>query len=166
MISNHRATIEPGWIDYNGHLNVAYYVLLFDRALDEMLDRFGLGPAYRQQHGCSVFVGEHHVIYDREVLAEARVVIDGRILDVDGRRLVVFQDMRAEYGESGEGAAEGERDRRPVATCESLCAHVDLASRRSVPWPAPIREHLDRGRAGASNRPGRAGRAIRLRGAG
>jgi acyl-CoA thioester hydrolase len=163
MISHHDAIIEPGWIDYNGHLNVAYYVLLFDRALDEMLDALGLGPAYRQQHGCSVFVGEHHVVYDREVLADARVVIDGRILDVDGRRLVVFQEMRAEYGQSGDGTTEGEGERRPVATCEALCAHVDLASRRSAPWPAAIREHLDRVRTEASDRPLRAGRAIRLR---
>ena len=38
--------IEPQWIDYNGHLNVAYYNVLFDRAVDEVYELIGLGPAY------------------------------------------------------------------------------------------------------------------------
>lgn len=161
MLSHHDAAIEPAWIDYNGHLNVAYYVLLFDRALDEMLASLDLGPAYREQHGCSVFVGEHHVVYDREVLAQARIAITSRVIDVNTRRLVAFQEMRAGGGERREAGAES-KDDRPVATCETLCVHVDLGTRRSVPWPVTVRAHLDRGRVGASDRPARAGRNIGL----
>ena len=43
-------TIEPQWIDYNGHLNVAYYNVLFDRAVDEVYELIGLGPAYLERH--------------------------------------------------------------------------------------------------------------------
>jgi hypothetical protein len=38
--------VEPGWIDYNGHLNMAYYNVLFDRAVDEVYELLGLGLAY------------------------------------------------------------------------------------------------------------------------
>ena len=151
----HRATVEPGWIDYNGHLNVASYVMLFDRALDEALDALGLGPAYRETHGCSVFVGEQHVVYDREVLAGARIVIRSRVLDADDRRLVAFQEMWADDDAGG--------DRRPLATGEVLCVHVDQASRRGLPWPPAIREQLFAARDETSERPpARAGRAIGL----
>ena len=37
-------TVEPEWIDYNGHMNVAYYTLAFDRALDELFEALGIGP--------------------------------------------------------------------------------------------------------------------------
>ena len=166
--ATYRASVEPGWIDYNGHLNVAYYVLLFDRALDAALDSLGLGPAYRQAHGCSVFVGEHHLVYDREVLAHSCVVIGSRVLDVDDRRLIAFQEMRTESAEgSEEGSAEGkegrrrqEDDRRPVATCETLCVHVDLTARRAVSWPPVIQERLRSSRDETIERPARAGRGI------
>ncbi|MFO1155105.1 MAG: thioesterase family protein [Rhodospirillales bacterium] len=159
-IATYRATIEPAWIDYNGHLNVAYYLLLFDRALDAALETFGIGPAYRQAHGCSVFVGEHHLVYDREVLAQACVHIGSRILDVDERRLIIFQEMRVDapvpdVTPPAEAAA-------PVATCETLCVHVDLVARRSVAWPPDMGERLKRSCVGPAERPGRAGRAIHL----
>ena len=59
--------IEPQWIDYNGHLNVAYYNVLFDRAVDEVYELIGLGPDYLKQHAHSTVVAELHVRYLREV---------------------------------------------------------------------------------------------------
>src|SRR5437763_5263156 len=59
--------IEPHWIDYNGHLNMAYYNVMFDRAIDELWLTLGIGPAYmRTRHG-STFTAECHVRYLREV---------------------------------------------------------------------------------------------------
>ena len=44
--------IEPQWIDYNGHLNMAYYNVMMDRAIDEMWLQLGIGPAYmKERHG-------------------------------------------------------------------------------------------------------------------
>ncbi len=59
--------VEPQWIDYNGHLNVAYYNVLFDRAVDELYELLGLGPDYLKQHKHSTMVAEMHVRYLREV---------------------------------------------------------------------------------------------------
>ncbi|MFO1128700.1 MAG: thioesterase family protein [Rhodospirillales bacterium] len=152
MIPPYQATVLSDWIDYNGHLNVAYYVLLFDHALDDALAWFGLGGAYRRDEGCSVFVAEHHVVYDREVLLDAGVVVRSRMLEVGDRRLVAFQEM-----------AVAGSDARPVATCETLCVHVDLGRRRSVPWPAAVRARLTAGLENeTSNRSPRIGGGIRL----
>ena len=55
--------VEPAWIDYNGHLNMAYYNVLFDRAGDEAFDLLGCGASYAKAHGLSTFTAEAHVRY-------------------------------------------------------------------------------------------------------
>ena len=57
--------VEPGWIDYNGHLNMAFYNLLIDRAVDEAFELVGLGPDYVTERNCSFFTAEAHVRYLR-----------------------------------------------------------------------------------------------------
>ncbi len=59
--------VEPGWIDYNGHLNMAYYNVLFDRAVDEVYELLGLGLAYVEVSRHSTFTAEVHVRYLREL---------------------------------------------------------------------------------------------------
>lgn len=148
----YRATVRPDWIDYNGHMNVAYYTLVFDLAADAMLDTLGLGEAYRQATGCSVFVRESHVVYDREVVVGSTLEVEGLLLDNDDRRLVLFQQMR-EVGLEG-----------TVATCEVLCVHVNLASRRSLPWPEGHGAAIAQAQRSDSALPppARAGRSIAL----
>jgi acyl-CoA thioester hydrolase len=147
-------TVRPEWIDYNGHMNVAYYVLIFDHATDAALDRLDVGEAYRRRAGCSVFVGEMHVNYRQEVLQGDVLTIDTRLLAVDERRLVLFHEMACSRFEN------------PVASNEVLCVHVDLATRRPASWPADAAERLARGLAARSHvpRPKLAGRSIRLAG--
>ena len=60
-------SVLPEWIDYNGHMNVAYYVLVFDQSLDELLDEIELTRDYRAQSGNTVYVLETHVSYLQEV---------------------------------------------------------------------------------------------------
>ena len=50
--------IEPQWIDYNGHLNMAYYNVMMDRAIDEMWLQLGIGPAYMKERHGSTFTAE------------------------------------------------------------------------------------------------------------
>src|SRR5712672_2872821 len=57
--------VEPGWIDYNGHLNMAYYNVLFDRAVDEAFELIGCGLDYVKQRQLSCFTAEVHVRYLR-----------------------------------------------------------------------------------------------------
>jgi len=52
----HRERVEPGWVDYNGHMNVAYYVLAFDHGTDAFLDHVGMDAPYRASTGGTVFV--------------------------------------------------------------------------------------------------------------
>ncbi len=63
----HHETVRPEWIDYNGHMNVAYYVLAFDLATDSFFDFLGLDEAYRETSGNSTFAVEAHITYQREL---------------------------------------------------------------------------------------------------
>lgn len=147
----YRTTVRPDWIDYNGHMNVAYYTLVFDLAADAVLDTLGLGEAYRQATGCSVFVRESHVVYDREVVVGSTLEVEGLLLDNDDRRLVLFQQMR-EVGLE-----------ETVATCEVLCVHVNLASRRSLPWTEGHGAAIAQAqRRDSAPLPARAGRSIAI----
>lgn len=148
----HREVIRPEWVDYNGHMNVAYYVLVFDHATDAVLDHLDIGRAYRARSGRSVFVAEAHVTYERELHAGFAVEIDSRIIGFDGKRFIIYHEMSCT--EAGGLAASN----------EVLCLHVDLEARRTAPLPDDADTRLAaaaiaHGRAG---RPARAGRGIGL----
>jgi len=66
-ILQRQTRVKADWIDYNGHMNVAYYVLVFDHSTDALLESLGLGEAYRQGENKSFFVVESHVTYENEV---------------------------------------------------------------------------------------------------
>jgi acyl-CoA thioester hydrolase len=146
-------TVEDAWIDYNGHLNMAYYHVLFDRAVDELFNRLGVGIDYLKSRNASLFSLEAHTSYLRELKAGERVVVDIQILDHDEKRLHFFETMIAVAG--------GET----VATCEQAGIHIDMATRKSAPVPADILPRIAAiaaAHAGLS-RPERAGRSIGLR---
>ena len=148
-----RETVLPEWTDYNGHMNLAYYVLIFDHATDAFYELMGLDRAYRDATNCSTFVVESHITYDREVMAGAEVCCTTRLLDFDEKRIHFFHEMHH--------AADGFL----AATTEILGVHIDLAIRRVAPMPEPIRETLA-GVLAAHNglpRPDQVGRVIAIR---
>lgn len=151
-LPEHQATVQPEWIDYNGHMNVAYYVLVFDHATDAVLGSLGAGPDDRARTGCSVFVLEAHVTYEREVAAGDTLRVASRVLACDDKRLILYHEMHCP------------RIAGIVATNEVLCLNVGAATRRAAPWPADVARRIaqavvaDAGRGEAS----RAGRAITL----
>ena len=59
--------IEPQWIDYNGHLNMAYYNVMFDRAIDQLWLKLGIWPTYMKERNGSTLTAECHVRYLREI---------------------------------------------------------------------------------------------------
>lgn len=122
--------VDPAWIDYNGHLNMAYYHLLFDRAVDEAFALIGLGPDYAERRGASFFAAESHVLYKRELSADERVRITVQLLNFDEKRLHYYMEMRH--------ASDGWL----AATSENLSLHVDLASRKVAPFPDDILANL------------------------
>ncbi len=115
--------VKPDWIDYNGHMNVAYYVLAFDHAIDDFYGRLGVGEAYAREGRGSMFALTLKVDYLREVRVGDRLRITTRMLDCDAKRIHYCQEM--DQLEAGYTAARK----------EGLSIHVDLGTRRSAPFP-------------------------------
>jgi len=148
-----RATVRPEWIDYNGHLNEAYYVLIFSHATDALIDWIGMDGAFRQASGLTVYTLETHVCYLDEVHAGADVDVATRLLDLDAKRMHLFHQMsRADGGQA-------------LCTAEMLMACVDSRGPRTAPFPERTAMRL--GELHAAERaqpwPERAGRAIAIR---
>jgi acyl-CoA thioester hydrolase len=121
-----RGEVLPEWIDYNGHMNLAYYTVLFDQATDILFDELGLGLDYRRDRQLGTFVAETHNRYERELLVGAGVRVATQILGLDDKRLYLGHEMFALDG--------GHR----TATQELMFLHVDLAARRVSPFPGDL----------------------------
>lgn len=149
----HRATVLPEWIDYNGHMNVAYYVLAFDHATDAFLDYIGLDAGYKARNASSTFVVDMNVTYRREVMQGDPLLFRTRLLDFDAKRLLTFHEMY--HAESGYLAA----------TNEILQVHVDMGTRRVAAMAAPLLQRLEAVRRSHGTLPGpdNAGRVLEIR---
>lgn len=145
--------VESQWIDLNGHMNMAYYNLLFDEALDQLFNDIGLGWQYTQQGIGSCFTAEIHVTYLDELKEGDPVRIDYQILDWDSKRLHIFGRMY--HGTEGYLAA----------TSEQMCIHVDMKTRRASPMPASAQEKANLFASAHKNlpRPDQAGSVIGIR---
>jgi acyl-CoA thioester hydrolase len=122
--------VEDQWIDYNGHFNMAYYHVLFDRCGDEAFALVGLGPDYVARSNSSFFTLEAHITYLRELHAGDRVKVTVQFLDHDSKRVHYVQEMfHAEEG---------------WLSCitENIVMHVDMAAKRSAPFPSDILEKI------------------------
>jgi acyl-CoA thioester hydrolase len=123
--------IEPQWIDYNGHLNMAYYNVMFDRAIDEFWLLLGIGPAYKTARNNSTFTAECHVRYLREIHLGDPVQISVYLLAADEKRLHTFEELRHA------------RDGWLSATSENMTMHVDMTKRKTAPFPPDVRTTID-----------------------
>ena len=133
--------VEAGWIDYNGHLNMAYYNVLFDRAVDEAYDLLGCGAAYVAECRHSCFTAELHVRYLRELHARDPVRVTFQLLDYDNKRMHFFEQLFH--------AAEGWLS----ATSENMALHVDMAARKAASFPDAIAARLARMKAAHATLP-------------
>jgi acyl-CoA thioester hydrolase len=128
-------TVRPEWIDYNGHMNVAYYVLAFDYATDALFDYLGVGRAYKESSGCSTFAADMNVGYRHEVHEGDPLAFATWFLGHDDKRLHYYHEMY--HGTEGWLAA----------TCELLSLHIDMAARRAAPFPDAVLARLEEVRA-------------------
>ena len=143
-----REPVADAWIDYNGHLSEAYYVLVFGHATDAVMDAVGLGPGYREAHDASLFTVEAHIQYLDQVPRGADLEVRSAVIGASGKLLRLWHEM-----------VVGDRLR---ATEEVLAAHVDVRSGRASPFPDDVALKV----AAACEPPdGRGGRRIRLGGA-
>ena len=117
--------IEPGWIDYNNHLNMGYYPVIFDRTSDEVFSLFGFGPKYIAATNQTTFSLEFHVRYLKEVKLGDRVRSSFHVIDHDAKRFHYFQEL---FNEDGVLCATG----------EGLTVHVTLDGPKVTPMPEDI----------------------------
>lgn len=123
-VIEYEAVVRPEWIDSNGHLNLAYYVVVFDLATDALYAALGIGDAYREMSGNSCFTAETHTLYEREVRLGDKLLVKGWLLGADTKRLHYFHEMF--HVESGERSA----------VQELMALHIDMRVRRVAPYPA------------------------------
>lgn len=124
--------VASDWVDSNGHMNVAYYAILFDRALDNFLGIVDLGHDYTRREGGSMFVVESHFTYQREVLGSDPLAVQLQLLDRDRKRIHCFMELYQT------------RDNFLAATSEQIAVHVDMTDRRSTSMPNTTVDRLGR----------------------
>tara|TARA_S200000501_G_C20744896_1_gene709053 strand:+ start:377 stop:859 length:483 start_codon:yes stop_codon:yes gene_type:complete len=122
LIDLHREIVQNNWVDYNGHMNVAYYVLVFDHATDALLDFAGLNHTHREKTQNSVFVVESHLTYEKEVMEGDELRVTTQILDIDAKRLHIFHRMHLIDSND------------LVATNELMILSVNLTTRKVSPF--------------------------------
>ncbi len=151
LLALHFETVRPEWVDFNGHMNVAYYVLAFDHATDAMLDHLGLGEDYRRRTGHSNFVVEAHVTYTRELKQGETLRFTTQILGADAKRLHVLHRMVTDGGDV-------------AATNELMILNVDMTTRRAAPMPEEAKKRARMAARAHAHlpRPEEAGRVIGL----
>jgi len=124
--------VLPEWIDHNQHMNVAYYVLIFDQSLDELLDNIELTREYRTQSGNTVFVLETHVCYLQEVKEGDPLEVYVRVVDCDEKRIHLFLEMY-------------HRDKGFLsATSEQMILHIDSSGPKAAAIPSHVQANLDK----------------------
>jgi acyl-CoA thioester hydrolase len=149
----YRGTVQKEWIDWNGHMNVGYYVVAFDKATDTLCNQFGCSWEYTREKIGMTFVLEAHVTYDQEVKEGDPLRITSQILDHDTKRLHYIHAMYH--------ATEGYL----AATNELMLMNIDYASRRSAPWPDFAMERIEKMAAAHATlpKPEQAGRLIGIK---
>lgn len=147
-----RGAVLPGWVDYNGHLNDGYYMVVFGFATDALMGRVGLDADGRKATGHSIFTLESHINYLLEVKQGVAIEVRTQILGVDGKRLQVYHAMHVQGTEP------------LLAANEQMLLNVDMSGPRSAPFAPSV---LPRVQALAAQhrgmpRPKYAGRTIAL----
>lgn len=124
-LSTYSTPVREEWIDYNGHLSEAYYVLVFGFATDTAMEALGLGEDYRAATGCSLYTVEAHVRYVQEVNRDAQLEVRTLVAGSAQKKLHLAHEMRV--------------DGEIVATEEILGIHVDQTSGRATVLPEATR---------------------------
>lgn len=128
IIVDDGSCVRKEWIDYNGHMNVAYYVLAFDLALDVAYERMGIGERYAERTNRTTFSLEGHTHWIKEMRLDAPMRFTVRLLDWDPKRLHFYMEM-----------FHAEEDYL-ASTYEMLTMHINLEKRRSEPFSQELQD--------------------------
>ena len=117
-------TVLGEWIDYNGHMNVAYYTLAFDKALDFFFeDVLNIGPSFVEKNKEGPFALKASYNYFSELLESESFFVDISILDFDSKRVHVFGEMRKD------------KSLELSAVFETVLMNMDLSARKVKQYP-------------------------------
>nr|WP_244527330.1 thioesterase family protein [Pseudomonas borbori] len=122
MLTPYRTAILPEWVDYNGHLRDAFYLLIFSYATDALMDRLGLDEAGRARTGHSLYTLECHLNYLAEVKLGVEVEVRTQLLAHDRKRLHIHHGLY--YPGGGQ----------LLAASEQMLMNVDSLGARSAPF--------------------------------
>lgn len=127
-----RARLEPHWIDYNGHLRDAYYVVALSLAVDEVMDRLGLDAGYRERTRCTLYTLEMHIRYLLEIKATDELQVATSVLDYDAKRIHAACDFLCPRIEG------------PAAAADLMLMHVHQGEKpASAAFPPDIAARLE-----------------------
>ena len=126
MLTPYRTAIQPEWVDYNGHLRDAFYLLIFSYATDALMDQLGLDEAGRARTGHSLYTLECHLNYLAEVKLGAEVEVRTQLLAHDRKRLHIH------HGLYYPGGAE------LLAASEQMLMNIDSKAGRSTPFDGQV----------------------------
>lgn len=115
-----QAEVLPEWLDYNDHMNVAYYIAAFDLGIDAFKATVGIDLDYIENKKKSTVALESHITYQQEASLGEKLRINTRLLDYDGKRCHIYQEMY--------------RDDTLLSTQETLSISFDTALRKSCPF--------------------------------
>lgn len=124
------ADIEDGWIDYNGHLNMAYYLVMFEKAFDDFHFALGITEDYVKNRRMTTYTGQTKIDYLREVHKGTKLTATCQILDYDEKRIHTWQELRFPDGTI-------------AATCETITLHIDASGPKVAPFPPDILNRIE-----------------------
>jgi acyl-CoA thioester hydrolase len=126
LLMSWRGDVDHAWVDYNGHLNDAYYMVIFSYATDGLMAQIGLDAAGRAATGHTMYTLEIHLNYVQEVHEGVPVEVRTQILGVDAKRVHLFHTLHRQD------------DSTLLATNEQMLANIDASNAATGPKTAPF----------------------------
>jgi len=126
LIETWRGTAYPAELDHMGHMNVQYYTAKFDQGTWHLFSRVGISNAYLRENNRGMAAVDQHTRYLAEVMAGDVLVVKSTILEIRDKLIRFRHHMY--NAESGVEAANS----------ELIALHMDMAIRRSCPFPSAV----------------------------
>jgi len=151
-LSLYETTVQPHWVDYNGHMSESFYLWAFGEASDALFRYIGIDEAYRAA-GRSFYTVETHLNNYKEVAGGEPLRFTTQLLDLDEKRLHFFHAMY--HGKTGD----------LLATTEQMLLHVDMNAEKAAPIDPAVYAALQAVAAAHAGleRPAEAGRRIGIK---
>ncbi|WP_025776767.1 3-hydroxyacyl-CoA dehydrogenase NAD-binding domain-containing protein [Brevibacterium sp. VCM10] len=128
QLNTYSTEVAPEWIDYNGHMSEAFYVLVFGFATDQVMDQLGLDAGYRESQKASLYTVESHIRYLDEAALGDRLTVVPHLVSAGDKKLHFAYEMFV-----------GDR---LVSTEEIMALHVDQTTDRVVPFPDTVADRI------------------------